>query len=80
MLPNKTDRVRIGLRTRRGLKGAVRRNRLKRQARALVFQDPLPLRGGSDIVIVLHPKPASVSAITLKRELRGLCKRLGALS
>lgn len=79
--PNTLNTTRIGLRTSRGLKGAVVRNRLKRQIRAILFQSKhVPIRIGLDVVIVIHPKEPIVSAQTLERELTSLCKRLKILS
>lgn len=56
--------TRVGLRTRRGLKGAVVRNRLKRQIRAIVDARAFPLRAGLDIVIVIHPPSRSLEGGT----------------
>lgn len=81
MAPNSKSITRIGLRTRRGLKGAVVRNRLKRQLRAIVFQSQhISFQNGLDIIIAIHPKDPDVSAQVLERELNGLCKRLKILS
>ena len=77
---NHLAETRVGLRTRRGLKGAVERNRLKRQLRAAVYQHTLPLRGGLDVVIVIHPRTRLVGSASLESELKTLCKRVGALS
>ena len=79
-LPNDQGLVRVGLRTRRGLKGASVRNRLKRQLRAILYTDRFPLRSGRDIVIVIHPKELPAKTGHLKRELTHLCKRAGVLS
>ncbi len=79
-LPNQERRTRIGLRTRRGLKGAVVRNRLKRQLRVLVSPRRLPLRQGLDVVIVIHPNSTPVPSSALERELRTLCHRANLLS
>ncbi len=79
-LPNDQGLIRVGLRTRRGLKGAVVRNRLKRQLRTIIYADRFPLRSGRDIVIVIHPKQLPANTEHLERELRHLCKRAGVLS
>ena len=79
-LPNTLNRTRIGLRTRRGLKGAATRNRLKRQIRAIVYTCEFPLRTGLDIVIVIHPTTLPARTDRLEKELLHLCKRAGALS
>ena len=70
----------MGLRTRRGLKGAVVRNRLKRQLRTIVYAQRLSLRSGLDVVIVIHPTTLPADATHLKEELWTLCKRIGALA
>ena len=78
-IPN-IDRVtRVGLRTRRGLKGAVVRNRLKRQIQAIVDAPGFPLRAGLDLVIVIHPKTLPAKRIHFEEELRTLCRRIDAL-
>ena len=79
-LPNGRQGTRVGLRTRRGMKGAVVRNRLKRQLRAMIFPAVLPFRPGVDVVIVIHPKTLPANAGRLAGELKQLCKRAGALS
>ena len=79
-LPNNEENVRIGLRTRRGLKGATVRNRLKRQLRAIVAKDDLVLRSGLDVVIVIHPPKPPARTDQLETELRILCKQVGAIS
>ena len=79
-LPNREPVTRVGLRTRRGLKGAVVRNRLKRQLRDLIFNQAFPLRVGLDVVIVIHPKQLPLASSELKQELHTLCKRTGSLA
>ena len=79
-LPNQQPVTRVGLRTRKGLKGAVQRNRLKRQLRAIMASNRFSWRGGLDIVVVLHPNPISQPAPKLEGELLRLCKRLRAIS
>ena len=80
LLPNGLTCARIGLRTRRGLKGAVVRNRLKRQLRPLIYTQAFPIRQGLDVVIVLHPKTVPVPTERLRSELVTLCKKAGAFS
>lgn len=80
VLENAAGTTRVGLRTRRGLKGAVERNRLKRQLRAIVRQWEISLRTGVDLVIVAHPKSLPVKANRLRTELLSLCRRLNTLS
>ena len=81
VLPTEAVRCRIGLRTRRGLKGAVVRNRLKRQLRGLLAPPRgLTLRAGVDVVIVAHPGTSSVRADALQRELAMLCRKAKILS
>ena len=77
-LPTGRATTRIGLRTRRNLKGATVRNRLKRQLRAIVFQRTTPLRSGLDLVVVIHPKRIPTKTATLAQELLALCHRTGA--
>ncbi len=72
--------TRIGLRTRRGLKGAVIRNRLKRQIRGLIRSNQASLKPAWDAVIVIHPRNLPVTTITLAEELKKVCKRAGLLS
>jgi ribonuclease P protein component len=67
----------VGLRTRRNLKGAVVRNRLKRQLRPIIQAQRASWRSGFDIVIVIHPKSLPVEAPALQRELTQLAKRAG---
>ncbi len=74
MLQTQAPITRIGLRTKRGLKGAVLRNRLKRQVRAIL--NGTKLRTGRDIVVVVHPPTFPVSSGTLRQELGQLCQRL----
>jgi len=78
-LPNAAGILRIGLRTRRGLKGAVARNRLKRQLRAIVGAQGFHATTGLDLVVVIHPPAIPQQTAFLKRELRALCTRLGIL-
>jgi ribonuclease P protein component len=80
VLPTGTDDCRIGLRTRRGLKGAVVRNRLKRQLRGLLAPPKgLILKSGVDVVIVAHPAVPAVRAETLRQELVVLCRKAKVL-
>jgi ribonuclease P protein component len=71
---NRLAQTRIGIRTRKGLKGAVVRNRLKRQLRALLFSERIPLRIGIDLVVVLHPPTPGVATPRLAKELIALCR------
>ena len=77
---NASLKTQVGLRTRRGLKGAVVRNRLKRQLRAIIRSQERQLRQGIDLVVVLHPPTPTVTTVTLEQEFLALCKRLGAVS
>lgn len=79
-LANRQRLSRLGIRTRKGLKGAVVRNRLKRQLRSLVGSGQFPWRAGVDVVIVLHPSRIPIASSELKAELTLLCKRAGATS
>jgi ribonuclease P protein component len=71
---------RLGLRTRRGLKGAVKRNRLKRQVRAIVSAQAMSFRPGADVVVVIHPPAYPIATNRLAEELRVLCQKLRVLS
>ena len=75
--PNDSTRTQIGLRTRRGLKGAALRNRLKRQLRAVIRAPGTSIRSGFDIVVVLHPPAPPITTTNLKQEFLVLCKRVG---
>jgi ribonuclease P protein component len=79
-LANQQRATRIGLRTRHGLKGAVRRNRLKRQLRSIISTRRVSFRPGLDVVIVIHPQSTSISTTRLEDELRALCEKTGARS
>lgn len=76
-LPTHGVSTRVGLRTRRGLTGAVERNRLKRQLRAIIYAHAFPFRSGFDVVVVIHPQGARARSEALKRELITLCKKAG---
>jgi len=78
--PNAEQKTRVGLRTRRGLRGAVVRNRLKRQLRAILSAQGPRLRNGLDLVVVIHPASLPVTSAHLEREFLTLCKRAGALA
>ncbi len=80
VLPNAAGTTRIGLRTRRGMKGAVVRNRLKRQLRATIRANERAFRCGLDIVVVLHPDRLPAVTSSLAREFLQLCKRSGVIS
>ena len=79
-LPTDEHGARVGLRTRRGLKGAATRNRLKRQLRAILSADRFRFRNGLDLVVVIHPTRVPARTSSLERELITLCTRLGAFS
>lgn len=80
ILANRCATARVGLRTRKGLKGAVERNRLKRQLRAIVNAQRVCLRPGVDVMILIHPRTIPTPTKELERELIDLCRRTGALS
>lgn len=77
-LPNGSQQIRVGLRVRRGLKGAAERNRLKRQVRGLIFTESIYLAKGLDIIILLRPPTAKAKTSDLAEELRKLCRRTGS--
>lgn len=79
MLPTQQPQTRVGLRTRRGVKPAVVRNRLKRQLRAILAGPEIRLRDGFDLVIVLHPPKLPISTQQLREELGSLCKKAGII-
>ena len=57
------------------MKGAVARNRLKRQLRGIVYAPEFNPRSGLDLVIVIHPVKIPAATDLLMRELISLCKR-----
>lgn len=78
--PNETAKTQIGLRTRRGLKGAAVRNRLKRQLRAVICEHASSIHPGFNMVVVLHPPSPPVPTESLKQEFLALCRRIGIAS
>lgn len=78
-LANQATETRIGLRTKRGIKRAPDRNRLKRQVRGLIAKQPV-WRNGFDVVMVIHPPRLPLTTDTLRNDLLTTCKRLGLLS
>jgi len=76
-LPNRVCQIRVGLRTKRGFKGAVNRNRLKRQIRGLIFTGKIRLINGLDIVILIRPPQAAAETRHLTEELHRLCRLAG---
>ena len=79
ILPNQLGYTRIGLRTERGMKGAVERNRLKRQVRTVVFDEGLPVRCGVDLVFVIRQRAKEAGQAVLSREISATCRKAGAL-
>jgi ribonuclease P protein component len=77
-VPNDVGAIRVGLRTRRGLKGAVVRNRLKRQLRVLVADASFDAPAGHDVVIVIHPPQLRAPIRDFADELLRLCRQLQA--
>ena len=61
------------------MKGAVKRNRLKRQVRVVIARQGVELRKGLDLVVVIHPTER-MSTEAFGNELHRLCKRLGAVA
>ena len=78
--PTGEPAARVGLRTRRGMKGAAIRNRLKRQLRAILFSKSLPWRQGVDVVVVIHPERLPARSASLEQELLTLCRRTNVIS
>lgn len=77
---NALNALRLGLRTKRGLKGAVVRNRLRRQFRAIYRSHKAQLTPGVDLVVVIHPRALPVEPGAMEQEFLDLCKRLHLLS
>ena len=77
---NRGRTTKVGIRTRRGMKGAVVRNRLRRQMRAVFQAHQDRLATGYDLVIVLHPMPPRATSSELEREFIQLCNRLKLLT
>ena len=75
---NRTLTTRIGLRTKRGIKRAPDRNRLKRQLRGVIARHGW--HPGFDVVMVIHPPRLPLHTETLETDLLHACKRLGLLS
>jgi ribonuclease P protein component len=73
--PSDGPDVQVGIRTRRGLKGAVRRNRLKRQLRDIVRRYGGRFGRGVDVVIVAHPKSSLPTSAALEREFVSVLER-----
>ena len=68
-LPSLEKRSCVGIRTRKGTKGAVVRNRLKRQLRAALKVSQLIPRQSVNILIVLHPPDGRTHTELLVKEL-----------
>jgi len=68
-MPNAAHASRVGIRTRKGIKGAVVRNRLKRQLRAVLRTAQLIPRQPVDIILVLHPRKQTIETEHLAKEL-----------
>ena len=73
---NQAEGARVGLRTRRGIKGATVRNRLKRQVRGILARHAAVVPPGMDLVIVIHPKVTPTVTQQLEAELLSLCKKI----
>lgn len=80
MTPQPSPMIRVGFRTKKGLKGAVERNRLKRQMRAIMFGALPKLRAGIDLMVVAHPRTIPVTTDAIKHELNALCRSLGVFA
>ena len=78
-LTNSTGTVRVGIRTRRGMKGATHRNRLRRQVRAIVYMGGCYIQPGTDLIVVIHPTTLPISSGKLEKQLQVLCKRTDTL-
>jgi len=69
---------RVGLRMRRGVRGAVKRNRAKRVVRAAYQATKTSLRQGHDLVIVIQQTDSRRSEDAMD-ELQELCRKLKLL-
>lgn len=78
-LPNHLPVTRLGLRVKRGLAGAVTRNRAKRMLRAAYRQLKRRLSPGWDVVAVLT-RADGLSTERLERELLSACANLKLLT
>jgi ribonuclease P protein component len=64
---NQTGEMRVAVVAGKAVhKSAVRRNFLKRQARALFVAKKMP---GMDVLVIVFPRAASLTRINLKKEL-----------
>jgi ribonuclease P protein component len=79
VLGNHSPGTRIGIRTKRGIKRAVDRNRVKRQVRAVIFGARLRFKSGVDLVVVAHPRTLPAASADLQSELLKLFQRAGVL-
>lgn len=68
-MPSLDGATRIGIRTKKGLKTAVIRNRLKRQLRAAIKSLQLIPREPVSILLVLHPRQTKLKTESLTKEL-----------
>ncbi len=75
-IPNRLEVVRIGIRVRRTVCGAVERNAIKRRVRNILFSKEFILIPGIDLVVTLHPSQSSPKATKIRRELLVLCKKI----
>ena len=79
ILPNALPVTRLGLRVKRGIAGAVARNRAKRIFREAYRRDKERLAPGWDIVAVLT-KASGLSVESLEREWILACTKLKILA
>ena len=74
-LPNALTQARVGVRVKRGVRGAVARNRAKRLVREWCRQHGTILAAGQDVVIVLR-QIEPIDPASLNDELNSLCQQL----
>ena len=79
ILPNHLPVTRLGIRVKRGLAGAVVRNRLKRLTREAYRRHKPRLAAGWDVVVVLT-RTGGVSVSHLEQELLSACTKLNMLN
>jgi len=75
--PVSPDINRLGVTSSRKIRGAVKRNRVKRLLRENYRLIEPELRGGSDLILMMKPLDPLPDYFQVKREMRSLFKRAG---
>jgi ribonuclease P protein component len=78
--PNRTGVTRLGLTVSAKLGHAVKRNRIRRRLREAYRLEEDKLRAGCDIVIVARARALTADFSDLRKELIGVCAKLGLLA